>query len=260
MERLQRFSIRKLSIGAVSCVIGTVAFLSYSNEVKAAENTDTSLKIVETNSANNPATSNVTVDNTNKQAVVNTSDQSKSEDSSAVAPTFEKTQLQTSQDSSIKVKENNLNNDKSDTTKAVAKPTNLNDENNSRAPDSKDIEVKPKESSNVDTNEQKEKKVTWHDTFHWVYADKDAPNNKALHKAEDDLAGKKFADDTVLTITFTPKDGKYTSEGIKISQTGAKLNVDSINDLGIKTSTITNKPSHRFSIYFDYNDIPVPKD
>ena len=260
MERLQRFSIRKLSIGAVSCVIGTVAFLSYSNEVKAAENTDTSLKIVETNSANNSATSNVNVDNTNKQAVVNTSDQSKSEDSSAVAPTSEKTQLQAAQDSSIKVKENNLNNDKSDTTKAVAKPTNLNDENNSRDPDSKDIEVKPKESSNVDTNEQNEKKVTWHDTFHWVYADKDAPNNKALHKAEDDLAGKKFADDTVLTITFTPKDGKYTSEGIKISQTGAKLNVDSINDLGIKTSTITNKPSHRFSIYFDYNDIPVPKD
>ena len=88
MERLQRFSIRKLSIGAVSCVIGTVAFLSYSNEVKAAENTDTSLKIVETNSANNPATSNVTVDNTNKQAVVNTSDHS------------------------TKVKENNLNTDK----------------------------------------------------------------------------------------------------------------------------------------------------
>ena len=118
MERLQRFSIRKLSIGAVSCVIGTVAFLSYSNEAKAAENTDTSLKIVETNKANNSATSDVTVDNTNKQAVVNTSDQSKSDDSSAVAPTSEKTQLQTSQDPSVKVKENNLNNDKSDTTKA----------------------------------------------------------------------------------------------------------------------------------------------
>src|SRR5699024_8277755 len=151
MERLQRFSIRKLSIGAVSCVIGTVAFLSYSNEVKAAENTDTSLKIVETNSANNPATSNVTVDNTNKQAVVNTSDQSKSEDSSEVAPTSEKTQLQASQDSSTKVKENNLNTDKSDTTKAVVQPTSLNDENNLRDPDSKDVEVKPKESSNADT-------------------------------------------------------------------------------------------------------------
>lgn len=160
MERLQRFSIRKLSIGAVSCVIGTVAFLSYSNEVKAAENTDTSLKIVETNSANNPTTSNVTVDNTNKQAVVNASDQSKSEDSSAVAPTSEKTQLQTSQDSSIKVKENNLNTDKSDTPKAVVQPTSLNDENNLRDPDSKDVEVKPKESSNVDTNEQKENDVT----------------------------------------------------------------------------------------------------
>ena len=159
MERLQRFSIRKLSIGAVSCVIGTVAFLSYSNEVKAAENTDTSLKIVETNSANNPTTSNVTVDNTNKQAVVNASDQSKSEDSSAVAPTSEKTQLQTSQDSSIKVKENNLNTDKSDTPKAVVQPTSLNDENNLRDPDSKDVEVKPKESSNVDTNEQKENDV-----------------------------------------------------------------------------------------------------
>ena len=51
----------------------------------------------------------------NNAVVVNTSDQSKSEDSSAVAPTSE---------------------------------------------DSKDIGVKPKESSNVDTNEQKEKNVT----------------------------------------------------------------------------------------------------
>lgn len=37
MEKLQRFSIRKLSIGAVSCLIGTVSFLSYSHNVQAAE-------------------------------------------------------------------------------------------------------------------------------------------------------------------------------------------------------------------------------
>ena len=86
----------------------------------------------------------------NNAVVVNTSDQSKSEDSSAVAPTSEKTQLQTSQDSSIKVKENNLNN-KSNAMKAVFKLTNLNKENNSSDPNSKDVEVKPKESSNVDT-------------------------------------------------------------------------------------------------------------
>lgn len=37
MEKLQRFSIRKLSIGAVSCFIGTVTFLGYSNNVQAAD-------------------------------------------------------------------------------------------------------------------------------------------------------------------------------------------------------------------------------
>ena len=68
----------------------------------------------------------------NNAVVVNTSDQSKSEDSNAVAPTSEKDQLQTSQDSSIKVKENNLNNDKLDTLKLVAKPTNLHDESDSQ--------------------------------------------------------------------------------------------------------------------------------
>ena len=88
--------------------------------------------------------------------MVNTSNQSKLEDSSAVAPTSERNQLQTSQDSSIKVKEKNLNTDKSDTPKTVVQPTSFNDENNLRDPDSKDVEVKPKESSNVDTNEQKE--------------------------------------------------------------------------------------------------------
>ena len=67
----------------------------------------------------------------NNAVVVNASDQSKSEDSSAVAPTSEKNQLQTSQDSSIKVTENNLNNDKRDTKKLVAKPTNLHDESDS---------------------------------------------------------------------------------------------------------------------------------
>ena len=91
----------------------------------------------------------------NNSASVNTLDQSKSENSSAVAPTSEKTQLQTSQDSSIKSKENSLNN-KSNAMKAVFKLTNLNKENNSSDPNSKDVEVKPKESSNVDTNEQKE--------------------------------------------------------------------------------------------------------
>ena len=41
MEKLQRFSIRKLSIGAVSCLIGTVSFLSYSYKVQAAETPQT---------------------------------------------------------------------------------------------------------------------------------------------------------------------------------------------------------------------------
>ena len=49
MEKLQRFSIRKLSIGAVSCLIGTVSFLSYSYRVQAAETPQT----VETAKAEN---------------------------------------------------------------------------------------------------------------------------------------------------------------------------------------------------------------
>ena len=49
MEKLQRFSIRKLSIGAVSCLIGTVAFLGYSRDVQAAETPQT----VETAKAEN---------------------------------------------------------------------------------------------------------------------------------------------------------------------------------------------------------------
>ena len=49
MEKLQRFSIRKLSIGAVSCLIGTVSFLSYSHKVQAAETPQT----VETAKAEN---------------------------------------------------------------------------------------------------------------------------------------------------------------------------------------------------------------
>ena len=40
-EKLQRFSIRKLSIGAVSCLIGTVTFLGYSHDVQAAEKPQT---------------------------------------------------------------------------------------------------------------------------------------------------------------------------------------------------------------------------
>ena len=49
MEKLQRFSIRKLSIGAVSCLIGTVTFLGYSHDVQAAEKPQT----VETAKAEN---------------------------------------------------------------------------------------------------------------------------------------------------------------------------------------------------------------
>lgn len=49
MEKLQRFSIRKLSIGTVSCLIGTVAFLGYSRDVQAAETPQT----VETAKAGN---------------------------------------------------------------------------------------------------------------------------------------------------------------------------------------------------------------
>lgn len=194
----------------------------------------------------------------NNAAVVNTSDQSKSEDSSAVAPTSEKTQLQTSRDSSIKVKENSLNN-KSNAMKPVFKLTNLNKENNSSDPNSKDAEVKPKESSNLDTNEQNEKELTWHDTFHWVYADKDDPDNPIFHKAEDNLAGKKFANDTVLTVTFTQKDGKFSTDGIKVSQTGPKLNFMGITDLGVTPSTTGNKDDHKFRLSFDYNSIPVPQ-
>ena len=149
-EKLQRFSIRKLSIGAVSCLIGTVTFLGYSHDVQAAEKPQT-VETVKAETEIQPEntqeskpneeakgnTQNEAVDKdavgsqANNAAVVNTSDQSKSEDSSAIASTSERNQLQTSQDSSIKVKENNL-----------------------RDPDSKDVEVKPKESSNVYTNEQ----------------------------------------------------------------------------------------------------------
>ena len=123
MEKLQRFSIRKLSIGAVSCIIGTVTFLGYSNNVQAAEKPQT----VETAKAENEIqpentqegtpneeakgdTQNEAVDKNavksqaNNAAVVNASDQSKSisdqnklEDSSVVASTSERNQLQTSQ-------------------------------------------------------------------------------------------------------------------------------------------------------------------
>lgn len=49
MEKVQRFSIRKLSIGAVSCLIGTVTFLGYSHDVQAAEKP----QVVETVKADN---------------------------------------------------------------------------------------------------------------------------------------------------------------------------------------------------------------
>ena len=134
-----------------------------SDSVVAKSNT-TPTETKENEAGSVAATAPKTADSNNSASVntldqsksENTLDQSKSENSSAVAPTSEKTQLQTSQDSSIKVKENNLNTNKSDTPKTVVQPTSLNDENNLRDPDSKDVEVKPKESSNVDTNEQKE--------------------------------------------------------------------------------------------------------
>ena len=197
-EMEQRFSLRKYTIGLCSVCLGFVVIGMGSQTVKADTVNDAEKssavqenKTQDMDSANadvlaksKPNTSdlakakpNATLTETkeneaglvamaapktagaNNAAVVNTSDQSKSEDSSAVAPTSEKTQLQTSQDSSIKSKENSLNN-KSNAMKAVFKLTNLNKENNSSDPNSKEAEVKPKESSNVDTNEQKEKDVT----------------------------------------------------------------------------------------------------
>src|SRR5699024_8441325 len=265
-EMEQRFSLRKYTIGLCSVCLGFVTIGMGSQSVKAdtvnnvekssvvrenkmqdADSATTKPNITPTETKENEAgsvaaTAPKTADS-NNSASVNTLDQNKSENSSAVAPTSEKTQLQTSQDSSIKSKENSLNN-KSNAMKAVFKLTNLNKENNSSDPNSKDIEVTPKESSNVDTNEQK--KVTWHDKFHWVYADKNDPDNPILHKAEDNLAGKKFADDTVVTITFTPKDGKYSTDGIEVSQTGPKLNLTGITDLGATTSATDNKTNHTF--------------
>ena len=194
-EMEQRFSLRKYTIGLCSVCLGFVVIGMGSQTVKAdtvndvekssavqenkAQDTDSANTDALAESKTNTSDSVVAKSNTtptetkeneagsvaatapktadsNNSASVNTLDQSKSENSSAVAPTSEKTQLQTSQDSSIKVKENNLNTNKSDTPKTVVQPTSLNDENNLRDPDSKDVEVKPKESSNVDTNEQKE--------------------------------------------------------------------------------------------------------
>ena len=194
-EMEQRFSLRKYTIGLCSVCLGFVVIGMGSQTVKAdtvndvekssavqenkAQDTDSANTDALAESKTNTSDSVVAKSNTtptetkeneagsvaatapktadsNNSASVNTLDQSKSENSSAVAPTSKKTQLQTSQDSSIKVKENNLNTNKSDTPKTVVQPTSLNDENNLRDPDSKDVEVKPKESSNVDTNEQKE--------------------------------------------------------------------------------------------------------
>ena len=194
-EMEQRFSLRKYTIGLCSVCLGFVVIGMGSQTVKAdtvndvekssavqenkAQDTDSANTDALAESKTNTSDSVVAKSNTtptetkeneagsvaatapktadsNNSASVNTLGQSKSENSSAVAPTSEKTQLQTSQDSSIKVKENNLNTNKSDTPKTVVQPTSLNDENNLRDPDSKDVEVKPKESSNVDTNEQKE--------------------------------------------------------------------------------------------------------
>lgn len=197
-EMEQRFSLRKYTIGLCSVCLGFVVIGMGSQTVKAdtvndvekssavqenkAQDTDSANTDALAESKTNTSDSVVAKSNTtptetkeneagsvaatapktadsNNSASVNTLDQSKSENSSAVAPTSEKTQLQTSQDSSIKSKENSLNN-KSNAMKAVFKLTNLNKENNSSDPNSKEAEVKPKESSNVDTNEQKEKDVT----------------------------------------------------------------------------------------------------
>lgn len=197
-EMEQRFSLRKYTIGLCSVCLGFVVIGMGSQSVKAdtvndiekssavqenkAQDTDSANTDALAESKTNTSDSVVAKSNTtptetkkneagsvaatapktadsNNSASVNTLDQSKSENSSAVAPTSEKTQLQTSQDSSIKSKENSLNN-KSNAMKAVFKLTNLNKENNLRDPDSKGVEVKPKESSNVGTNEQKEKDVT----------------------------------------------------------------------------------------------------
>ena len=65
MEKAQRFSIRKLSIGAVSCLIGTVTFLGYSHDVQAAEKP----QIVETAKADNEIQhGTVQEDNQNEEA------------------------------------------------------------------------------------------------------------------------------------------------------------------------------------------------
>lgn len=197
-EMEQRFSLRKYTIGLCSVCLGFVVIGMGSQTVKAdtvndvekssavqenkAQDTDSANTDALAESKTNTSDSVVAKSNTtptetkeneagsvaatapktadsNNSASVNTLDQSKSENSSAVAPTSEKTQLQTSQDSSIKSKENSLNN-KSNAMKAVFKLTNLNKENNSSDPNSKDAEVKPKESSNLDTNEQKENDVS----------------------------------------------------------------------------------------------------
>lgn len=70
MEKLQRFSIRKLSIGAVSCLIGTVAFLGYSHDAQAAE-TPQAVKTenVQENKQNGGSCSNVQNAAINKDAV-----------------------------------------------------------------------------------------------------------------------------------------------------------------------------------------------
>ena len=66
MEKLQRFSIRKLSIGTVSCIIGTVAFLGYSRDVQAAETPQT----VETAKAGNEVQAEPVQENKqNKKAI-----------------------------------------------------------------------------------------------------------------------------------------------------------------------------------------------
>ena len=192
-EKLQRFSIRKLSIGAVSCLIGTVSFLSYSHNVQAAEKPQT-VEAAKTNNETQPenvqesiqneeakgSTQNAVVDKntvgSQETGAVTTVNQTGSKENAPVANKAKQNIADLAISTKMKLQAirlakpvavnnsavvNTLDQNKlGDTPKVVVQPTNLNDENNLRDPNSKDVEVKPKESSNVDTNEQKENDVS----------------------------------------------------------------------------------------------------
>ena len=175
-EMEQRFSLRKYTIGLCSVCLGFVVIGMGSQTVKAdtvndvekssavqenkAQDTDSANTDALAESKTNTSDSVVAKSNTtptetkeneagsvaatapktadsNNSASVNTLDQSKSENSSAVAPTSEKTQLQTSQDSSIKSKENSLNNKSNANTPVTNKASH---ESNSQAQPSSSID------------------------------------------------------------------------------------------------------------------------